>query len=200
MKPFPNLRAELDYVTAAVDALGTALSQLETRQILDAINALFEKQALDTATILAAVQKAVDIQAAQSSTLATILAELSAPEPETGAFNPILGDPTMSVLQMTIGDAPYPSDGKPRMLTFSEPGAPTDGAVAGDNDAVATMALNPSDRASWIITLTPGGSPGVVNFSYSGTSDPPDSGAVVVEPLVLTVVALPSAETGQFNP
>ncbi len=112
----------------------------------------------------------------------------------------------MSVLQMMVGDAPYPSDGTPRMLTFSEPGAPADGAVMGDNDAVAMMTLA-ADHATWTITLVPGAGPQtpadppvVVTFTYTGTSDPPDAGPVVVEPLVLTVVPMAQAETGQFNP
>lgn len=112
--------------------------------------------------------------------------------PETGSFNPT-GDPDMSVLQMFEGDPPHSSK-----MSFSEPGAPADGAVAGDNDPVATMSLDPTDHASWTITL--GSGAGTVNFNYTGTSDPPDAGPVVVEPLVLTVVPKPAAETGQFNP
>jgi hypothetical protein len=125
-----------------------------------------------------------------------IEAELNVPE--TGSFNPDPKDPDMSVFQMTVGDPPHSG-----VLTFSEPGAPTDGAVMSDNAAVATVALAP-DMITWTITLVPPVAPadgsGVANITYTGTSSPPDVGPVVVEPLVLTVVAMPAAETGQFNP
>jgi hypothetical protein len=101
----------------------------------------------------------------------------------------------MSVLQMTVGDPPHTSK-----LTFSEPGAPADGAVMIDNSAMAAVMLDPTDHATWTITLDPSGTTGTGNITYSGTSDPPDAGPVIVEPLVLTVVPKPTAETGQFNP
>jgi|HubBroStandDraft_2_1064218.scaffolds.fasta_scaffold295404_3 hypothetical protein len=112
--------------------------------------------------------------------------------PETGCFNPDPKDHTMSVLQMTVGDPPHTSK-----LTFSEPGAPADGAVASDDPAVATVSLDPTDHVTWTSSAV---GPGIANITYTGTSDPPDAGPVVVEPLVLTVVAAPAAETGQFNP
>jgi hypothetical protein len=106
----------------------------------------------------------------------------------------------MSVFQMTVGDPPH----GPKVMTFSEPGAPADGAVHGDNDAVATISLDPTDHATWTVTLTPGAppitAPVTVNFTYTGTSDPPDAGPVIAEPMVLTVVPAPTAETAQFNP
>jgi hypothetical protein len=94
---------------------------------------------------------------------------------------------------MTVGDPPHT-----KMLTFSEPGAPADGAVHSDNEPLATISLDPTDHATWTITLGTG--IGTATMTYAGTSDPPDAGPVVVEPLVLTVVPVPTAETGQFNP
>jgi hypothetical protein len=106
----------------------------------------------------------------------------------------------MSILQMTVGDPPH----GPKQLTFSEGGAPADGAVHSDNPSVADISLDPTDHVSWTITLGTGAAsitaPTTVNMTYTGTSDPPDVGPVMVEPLVLTVVPKPVAETGQFNP
>jgi hypothetical protein len=116
-------------------------------------------------------------------------------QPETGHFNPNPQDPSMSVLQMTVGDPPH--SGK---LTFSEPTAPSDGAVTSDNPAVATMSLDLNDHVSWTINLATPPLPGIATFAYTGTSVAPDAGPAVVEPLVLTVVPVPVAETGQFNP
>jgi hypothetical protein len=104
----------------------------------------------------------------------------------------------MSVLQMFVGDPPHTSK-----LTFSEPGAPADGAVQSDNPSVATISLDPTDHVTWTVTLATGLSitgPATVNLTYTGTSDPPDAGPVMVEPCVLTVMPKPVAETGQFNP
>jgi len=98
----------------------------------------------------------------------------------------------MSVLQIAVGETHGP-----KQLTFSEPGAPVDGAVMSDNPAVATISLDATDHISWTVV---GVGVGIANMTYTGTSDPPDVGPVVVEPLVVTVVAAPMAETGQFNP
>jgi hypothetical protein len=107
----------------------------------------------------------------------------------------------MSVFQMTAGDPPHTG-----VLTFSEPGPPpADGAVFSDNLGLATVALA-ADLVTWTITLVAGGgpvagaAPMIANITYTGTSVPPDAGPVQVAPLVLTVVAIPAAETGQFNP
>jgi hypothetical protein len=106
----------------------------------------------------------------------------------------------MSVFQMTVGDPPH----GPKVMTFSEPGAPADGAVLSDNPPIADIVLDPSDHATWTVTLGAASAsitgPTMVTFTYTGTSDSPDVGAVVVEPMVLTVVPVPTAETGQFNP
>lgn len=86
-------------------------------------------------------------------------------------------------------------------LTFSESGAPADGAVAGDNDAVATISLD-ADHATWHITAVSAPDPmtNVVTFTYKGTSDPPDVGPVVVPPMTANITPVPVAETGNFNP
>jgi hypothetical protein len=69
-----------------------------------------------------------------------------------------------------------------------------------DNAAIAAVTLDTTDHVTWTITLDPSGTTGTGTVTYSGTSDPPDAGPVIVEPLVLTVVLKPAAETGQFNP
>ncbi len=155
----------------------------------------------DVRSVLALVRGDSGTLDAIDTKLDLLLAQTSGPE--TATFFPPRMEPNMSVLQMAVGDAPHSS-----VMTFSESGpAPSDGAVTGDNDAVAMMTLDPSDHASWTITLVPGAGPAsptdppvVITFSYTGTSVPPDAGPVMVEPLVLTVVPVPVAETGQFNP
>lgn len=156
------------------------------------------------ASISALSQKLADLKAENDHRFSAIemgLADLRAEigVPETGSFNPNPQDPDMSVLQMTVGDAPHTGT-----LTFSELGAPADGAVQSDNPMVADISLDSTDHASWTITLGSGAAtitdPTVVNMTYTGTSDPPDVGPVMVEPLVLTVMPAPVAETGQFNP
>ena len=157
---------------------------------------------LNLATTIRAnqIQEIIPKLAALQTAIDAIKLELT--PPETGNFNPppslmrvVNMEVPMSVAQMTVGDPPR--SGK---LTFSEPGAPANGAVASDNPVVASISLDPTDHVTWTITLAAGGGPGVCNITYTGTSDPPDSGPVIVEPLVLTVVAVPPQETGQFNP
>jgi hypothetical protein len=82
------------------------------------------------------------------------------------------------------------------MFTFSESTPPSDGAVMSDNPAVATISLD-ADMVTWTCV---GVSPGMANMTYTGTSAPPDAGPAQVAPMVVTVVAVPVAETGDFNP
>lgn len=117
--------------------------------------------------------------------------------PQTGSFNvpadllkikPI--EVLMSVLELEVGQI------HDSTMTFNEPSPPPDGAVSSDNPAVATIVLD-ADRITWHATAV---SVGVANMSYTGTSALPDVGPVVVPNLVLTVVAVPVAEQGDFNP
>jgi hypothetical protein len=82
------------------------------------------------------------------------------------------------------------------MLTFSETTPPPDGAVVSDTPAVATIALG-ADKATWTCVAV---SVGMATVTYAGTSVAPDAGAAVVAPMIVTVVATPVAETGDFNP
>ena len=100
--------------------------------------------------------------------------------------------PPVSLPQMTFS---APGNVAVGVLTFDE-APPTDGAVASDNPAVATISLA-ADLITWTVT---GVSAGTANFTYSGTSLPPDVGPVQVAPMVGTFVAQPVAETGNFNP
>lgn len=81
-------------------------------------------------------------------------------------------------------------------LTFDETTPPTDGAVASDNPAVATIALD-ADMVTWTCVAV---SVGTANVTYTGTSVAPDAGAAVVPPMIVTVTAAPVAEHGDFDP
>jgi hypothetical protein len=152
--------------------------------------------------VLAAIGLVLQQLAEQANMLQQILAWAS--NPSTGMFNPPADlvvtkvvEVEMSVIQLIVGQTAEHD------LTFSEPDAPLDGAVASDNDAVATISLQPSsDPANvgpthWVLQ---GLSVGVANITYSGTSRAPDAGPAQVAPMVVTVVAAPQAETGDFNP
>jgi len=80
------------------------------------------------------------------------------------------------------------------VLTFDE-GPPTDGAVASDNTAVATVTLA-ADLITWTVIAVANGT---ANVTYTGTSLPPDVGPAMVAPMVVTVQAAPVAEHGDFN-
>jgi hypothetical protein len=81
-------------------------------------------------------------------------------------------------------------------LTFSETTPPPDGAVASDNPSACPISLA-ADKVTW--SAGPAASPGVANFSYTGTSVAPDAGPAVVQPISCSVTAAPVAETGNFN-
>ena len=100
----------------------------------------------------------------------------------------------MSVLELHVGQTAV---GK---LVFDEITPPTDGAVATDNAAV-TISLNPTDHMTWTcvaVSVTAPGAP--ANVSYTGTSVAPDAGPAVVPPMAVTVVPVPVAEHGDFDP
>lgn len=87
-------------------------------------------------------------------------------------------------------------------LTFSESGAPSDGAVASSDPSTATISLD-ADGITWTVVAVNApdpSNPTVVTMTYSGTSTPPDTGPVVVPPMTIAVSAVPIAETGNFNP
>jgi hypothetical protein len=96
----------------------------------------------------------------------------------------------MSELTVVVGH------GKRGVMTFDEPTPPTDGAVASDNAAIATISLDP-DLVTWTVQ---GVALGDANMTYTGTSVSPDQGPAVVPPMIVHVVAQPVAETGDFNP
>jgi hypothetical protein len=93
---------------------------------------------------------------------------------------------------MVVGDAPHQS-----ALTFDEITPPEDGAVASDNESVATITLDGTDHVTWMVTAL---SPGVATMSYTGTSVAPDVGPAVVPNMIVTVTAAAVAEHGEFNP
>jgi hypothetical protein len=137
--------------------------------------------------------------------LPTILGDLAqilawARSPSSGAFNPPPGlvksqpvEVIMSVLQLEIGQTAV------GVLSFDEITPPTDGAVASDNPAV-TISLAP-DHVTWTaiaVAVTALNTP--ANITYTGTSVAPDVGAAVVPAMMVTVVPVPVAEHGDFNP
>ncbi len=128
--------------------------------------------------------------------VAAIKAELA--PPVTGNFNPppdlvkvVKTEIYMSVMQLEVGQTAV---GK---LTFDEPTPPADGAVMSDNPAVCPIMLA-ADMMTW--TAGPALAVGTANFSYTGTSAAPDVGPAVVPMLTTTVIAVPLAEHGDFNP
>ncbi len=137
------------------------------------------------------------VQAAElKAELAAIKAELA--PPVTGNFNPppdlvkvVKTEIYMSVMQLEVGQTAV---GK---LTFDEVTPPADGAVASDNPAVCPISLA-ADMMTW--TAGPALTVGTSNFSYTGTSAAPDVGPAVVPMLTTTVIAVPLAEHGDFNP
>src|ERR1700747_3538992 len=120
--------------------------------------------------------------------LALLLQQTSGPE--TGFFIPPAEEPYMSVLQLEVGQTAV------GVATFSEATPPADGAVLSDTPAVATISLG-ADLETWTCV---GVSVGTATMTWTGTSAPPDVGPVQVAPMVVTVVAVPVAETGDFNP
>ncbi len=81
------------------------------------------------------------------------------------------------------------------VLTF-DGGVPPDGAVASDNPAVCPVSLA-SDGITW--TAGPSLAEGIANMTYTGTSVAPLSGPSLVPAVVITIQAVPVAETGSFN-
>jgi hypothetical protein len=149
--------------------------------------------------ILQALQKLATLanQQIELQDLKTILAWPTGPA--LGKFNPpanlVVLKPVevfMSVLELEVGQTAGPGT-----MTFNEPTPPADGAVFSDNPAVCPISLA-ADGVTW--TCGPALSVGVANMSYTGTSAPPDVGPVVVPNMVVTVVAVPVAEQGDFNP
>jgi hypothetical protein len=120
--------------------------------------------------------------------------------PSQGKFNPppdlVKSQPVeviMSVLELKVGQTAV-SD-----LTFDEITPPLDGAIASDNPAV-TISLAP-DHVTWTavaVSVTAPNTP--ANITYTGTSVAPDVGPAVVPPMLVTVVPVPVAEHGDFNP
>jgi hypothetical protein len=99
----------------------------------------------------------------------------------------------MSVLQLEVGQTAVGT------LSFDEITPPTDGAVASDNPAV-TISLAP-DHVTWTAvaaSVTASNTP--ANITYTGTSVAPDVGAAIVPAMMVTVVPVPVAEHGDFNP
>jgi hypothetical protein len=117
--------------------------------------------------------------------------------PAAGEFNPPANllrtkpiEVIMSVMELEVGQTAVGT------MTFDEPTPPADGAVASDNPAVATISFAP-DNITWTCNAV---SVGVANMTYTGTSALPDVGPAVVPPMVVTVVAVPVAEHGDFSP
>jgi hypothetical protein len=169
--------------------------------ILSNIESLFAIMADTQAKTLTAIQTlSSNIQKNHGEILALltkITDDLSGPV--TGNFSPPqnlivtkLVEVSMSVLELEVGQT-----AGPQKMTFDEPTPPADGAVASDNPAVATITLDPTDHQSWTVVAL---SVGIANMSYTGTSASPDVGPAVVPNMVVTVVAVPVAEHGDFNP
>jgi hypothetical protein len=95
----------------------------------------------------------------------------------------------MSVLALEVGQTAVGT------MTFTL-APPSDGAVASDTPAVATIALA-ADMVTWTLHAI---GIGTANMTYTGTSMPPDVGPCVVLPMVVTVTAVPLAEGGDFAP
>lgn len=160
-------------------------------------------RANQTHIIIPSLSRLVGQLAEQTIQLAELKAELAelkaelAP-PVTGDFNPppdlvkvVKTEIYMSVMQLEIGQTAVGA------LTFDEITPPADGAVASDNAAVCPITLA-ADMVTW--TAGPALAVGIVNFSYTGTSASPDVGPAVVPMLTTTVIAVPVAEHGDFNP
>lgn len=102
----------------------------------------------------------------------------------------------MSDINMVVGQQAV------GQMSFSESGAPSDGAVMSSDPSTATISLDP-DGITWTVQAVNApdpSNPTVVTMSYTGTSMPPDTGPVVVSPMTIAVSAAPIAETGNFNP
>ena|ERR1700739_4505561 len=114
-------------------------------------------------------------------------------DPPPNLLKPITLEVKMSVLHLEVGQTAV---GK---LTFDETTAPTDGAVASDNPAV-TVSLA-ADHITWTcvaVSVTAANTP--ANITYTGTSVAPDVGPAIVPPMLVTVVPVPVAEHGDFDP
>jgi len=131
------------------------------------------------------------------SAIGTSLQKLTT-APSQGMFNPptdlvkrVSMEVMMSVMQLEVGQTAV------GMLKFDEITPPADGAVSSDNAAVCPISLA-ADKVTW--TAGPALAVGMANFMYTGTSAAPDVGPAVVAPLVTTVIAVPVAEHGDFDP
>lgn len=147
------------------------------------------------ATISSVVQRILQKLADIDATLQQLVAV-----PAIGSFNPpanlvkfIPMEVMVSVLQLEVGQTAV------GVCTFSEPTPPPDGAIASDNPAV-TVSLA-ADHETWTcVAVSPTAANTPANVTYTGTSVPPDVGPVQVAPMMVTVVPVPVAETGDFNP
>jgi hypothetical protein len=83
------------------------------------------------------------------------------------------------------------------VCTFDE-APPSDGAFASDTPTVATVSLA-ADLATYTVTYV---SNGTAMLIYSGTSQPPAVGPVVMahNPISVMCTSAPVAETGDTNP
>jgi len=148
---------------------------------------------ISAATISSVVQQILQKLAAIDATLQQLVAA-----PSVGMFNPPAGlvksvpmEVTVSVLELEVGQTATGT------LSFSETTPPQDGAVVSDSPAV-TITLD-ADLITWHchgVSVTTA----AANCTYTGTSAPPDVGPAQVAPMVVTVVPVPVAETGDFNP
>jgi hypothetical protein len=160
-------------------------------------------RANQTQTIIPSLAKLIAKQTEQAIELAALAVQVAAIKaelapPVTGEFNPpadlmtvVKTEIYMSVMQLEVGQTAVGH------LTFDEVTPPADGAVASDNAAVCPITLA-ADMMTW--TAGPALAVGTANFSYTGTSVTPDVGPAVVPMLTTTVIAVPVAEHGDFNP
>lgn len=175
--------SRIDTAILNLSSLTSALADSYLAGIVPAINELTAAVIQQTAI----VQKIADAVVEQPAA--------------AGLFNPppdlvttINVEIQMSVLELQVGQT---AKGQ---LTFDETTAPADGAVASDNPAV-TITLDPTDHITWTaigVSVTAPGTP--ANCTYTGTSAPPDVGPAVVPPMLVTVVPVPVAEHGDFDP
>ncbi|HUE67178.1 MAG TPA: hypothetical protein VMP38_03275 [Candidatus Acidoferrum sp.] len=166
-------------ILASVNTIKAVVGQFSlasTVQALDAINVSLLAQT----TVL---QKIADALVLESPSVGRF-----DPPPDLVKFIPV--EVMMSVMQLEVGQTAV---GK---LTFDETTAPADGAVVSDTPTVATIVLAP-DKMTWTCVAM---AVGVANISYTGISAPPDVGPAIVPNMVVTVIAVPVAEHGDFDP
>lgn len=195
--PFmPIIQVQDRALESTASHINTAVLNLSS--LTSAISGAIQDDVAVVVTAINQLTAAVQQQTVEIQKIADAVVEQP---PVMGMFNPpsdlvttINVEIQMSVLELQVGQTAV---GK---LTFDETTAPPDGAVASDNPAV-TIALDPTDHITWTAfgaSVTAANTP--ASCTYSGTSVPPDTGPAIVPPMMVTVVPVPVAEHGDFDP